>query len=130
MGDLAANDPLALQWCAYDIGYWLNRLAGMVRDGDSFAPGDVVEAEDPSFNLVLEFTMGEQVDKYAVDALLVEPTALVVPVHWTATWRGDPPAWLPRTATGGVHCPCEPPECQECARENRAARRARRRHRH
>ena len=39
MGHAADNDPLALQWCVRDITFWLNRLAGKVRDGRTFIPG-------------------------------------------------------------------------------------------
>jgi hypothetical protein len=124
MGSEAANDPLVLQWCVVDIAHWLNDLADRVRDGAVLKPGDVVRVDEPHHDLVLEFTIGEPADRHDLEALLIEPWALVMPVTWTATWLGALPPW-PRTPEGALLCPCQPIECEHCVRENRAARRAR-----
>ena len=95
---------------------------------DTVAPGELIRATDPRLRLDLDFTVGEPVDKYAVEALLVERWAQVMPMTWTATWLDGIPDGLRRVA-GGFACACEPQGCPDCAAENRAARRARRRFR-
>jgi hypothetical protein len=124
MGDVS-DDPRPLQLCGREIGPLLNALAAIVRDGRPLAPGELVRVTDPKLRLELDFTIGEPVDKYAVEALLVDRWAQVLPLQWTANWKCGPPDFL-RTRDGGYQCRCEPLECPECAAENRAARRARR----
>ena len=79
----------SFEWCTSDVGVWLNHLARMVRDGEALEPGGVITVEQPQYDLVLEFTVGEPVERLALEALLTQPHALVLPVHWTAMWLGD-----------------------------------------
>jgi hypothetical protein len=123
MGEVS-NDLLPIQLCGRELGPLLNVLAAIVRDGRPLPPGELVRMTDPRLKLDLDFRIGRPADRRAVEALLVAPSAKVLPVKWTANWRGDPPEQL-RTPTGGVLCRCEPQECPECAAENRAVRRAR-----
>lgn len=124
MGDTEGHTPPELIWCVRDIGHWLNHLAALVRDGEPLEPGRTVQFNEEQLDLTLAFTIGEPVDKYDVEALLVEPTATVLPVTWRATWHAERPPW-PLTAAGILSCPCRPQECIECQQEDRAARRTR-----
>ncbi|MEO6713469.1 MAG: DUF4262 domain-containing protein [Mycobacteriales bacterium] len=123
-----SNEPMPLQLCGLEVGPTLNSLAEVVRDGRPLEPGELVRAMDKSGMFAFDITIGDPVGKYAVDALLVDRGAAVLPLSWTVLWRDGPPEHL-RTPAGGLSCPCEPVVCPDCAAENRAARRARRRRR-
>lgn len=127
MGGVAANDPLALEWCTTDIGIFLNQLAARVRDGEVLEPGTTHPVCVCNVGLDLDFVVGEPIDRLEVEALLIDPAAQVLPVRWMANWVDGPPASWPRTPTGGVRCPCrskvQEPGCAECEREARAGRR-------
>lgn len=118
MSGVAADGQM--EWCTADIGYWLNVLARMVRDGESLVPGGVVTVDQPQHDMVLEFTIGEPADRLTIEALLTEPQAMVLPVRWVAMLLGQPPAW-PVTAAGAVRCPCAPATCDDCAAEAETA---------
>jgi len=114
----------SFEWCTSDVGVWLNHLARMVRDGEALEPGGAIIVEQPQYDLVLEFTVGEPVERLALEALLTQPHALVLPVHWTAMWLGEQPPW-PRSESGMLQCPCIPTAqdgCADCIEEARRRR--------
>lgn len=99
--------------CNNHLAHYINRFGRSVRDGRALIPGDVVTLVERWGPVELTFRVGEPVAPYVVDALLVVPRAIVLPIEWSAMWRR--PQSRPRRAGRVLRCPCRPVTCGYCA---------------
>lgn len=106
-----------VELCTRHLAQYVNDFARSVRDGQPLVPGDVVTAVERWGPVALTLRVGEPVAPYAVDALLVVPHAVVLPIEWSAMWRR--PQSRPRRAGRALRCPCSRETCGYCAKHAR-----------
>jgi hypothetical protein len=99
--------------CTTHLAHYVNSFARHVRDGRSLMPGDVMAVVERWAPVELTLTVGDPVAPYTVDALLVRPHAIVLPIEWSAMWSRPQPR--PRRAGRVLRCRCRPATCGYCA---------------
>jgi len=106
-----------VELCVEHLAQHVNTFARVVRDGRALVPGDVMTVVERWGPVELTLRVGEPVAPYAVDALLVPPHAVVLPIEWSAMWRRVQSR--PRRAGRALRCPCRPATCGYCAKHAR-----------